>query len=50
MNETEIIEFSEQCGPMLIPGFRVSTAILNITDFSRRWCKLNFGSLRGHVK
>ena len=23
--------------------FRVSTAILNTKDISRRWCKLNFG-------
>ena len=35
---------------MSIPDFGVSTAILNITDFSQRWCKLNFGPLRGHVK
>ena len=25
-------------------------AILNITDFSCRWCKLNFGPLQSHVK
>ena len=33
-----------------IPDFGVSTAILHTTDISRRLCKLNFGSLRGHVK
>ena len=30
--------------------FGVSTAILNTTHISRRWCKLNFGPLWGHVK
>ena len=35
---------------LLIPAFGVSTAILNTTDISRRWCKLNFGPLRVHVK
>ena len=34
---------------MIIPDFGVSTAILNITDFFCRWCKLNFVPLRGHV-
>ena len=34
----------------LIPDFGVSTAILNMTDISRRWCKLNFGTLRGYLK
>ena len=34
----------------VIPGFGVSTVILNIADFFRRCCKLNFGPLRGHVK
>ena len=34
----------------IIPDFGVSTAILNITGFSRRWCKLNFGPFRGHFK
>ena len=33
-----------------IPDFGVSTAILHTTDISRRLCKLNFGSLRGHIK
>ena len=33
-----------------IPYFAVSTAILNIIDISRKWCKLNFGSMRGQVK
>ena len=33
-----------------IPDFGVSTAILDTIDISRRWCKLNFGLLRGHVK
>ena len=32
------------------PGFRGSTAILNPAEVFRRWCKLNFGLLRGHVK
>ena len=30
--------------------FRVSTAILNSVDIFRRWCKLNFWLLWGHVK
>ena len=30
-----------------IPDLDVSTAILNAIDISRRWCKLNFGPLRG---
>ena len=34
----------------LIPDFGVSTAILDTTDIFRRWCKLNFGPLRSHVK
>ena len=34
----------------LIPDFGVSKAILNPADTFRRWCKLNFGLLRGHVK
>ena len=33
-----------------IPDFGVSTAILNTTDISRRWCKLNFGILQSHIK
>ena len=33
-----------------IPDFGVSTAILNPVDIFRRWFKLNFGLLRGHVK
>ena len=33
-----------------IPDFRFSTAIVNIIGFFRRWCKLNFRLLRGHVK
>ena len=33
-----------------IPDSGVSTAILNATDISRRWCKLNFGPQRGQVK
>ena len=33
-----------------IPDFGVSTAILNPVETFRRWCKLNFGLLRGHVK
>ena len=32
-----------------IPNFDVSTAIINTTGISCRWCKLNFGPLRGHV-
>ena len=27
-----------------------SKAILNIIDVSHKWCKLNFGPYRGHVK
>ena len=34
----------------LIPDFGVCTAILNTTDISHRWCKLNPGPLRGAVK
>ena len=34
----------------LKPDFEVSTANLNPVDIFRRWCKLNFGLLRGHVK
>ena len=30
---------------LIIPNFRVSTAILNITDISHKWCKFNFGPL-----
>ena len=33
-----------------IPDFGVSTAILNPVDVFRRWCKMRFGLLRGHVK
>ena len=33
-----------------IPDFGVSAAILNPVDSFCRWCKLNFGLLRGHVK
>ena len=34
-----------------IPDFWVvSTTILNPVDIFRRWCKLNFGLLWGHVK
>ena len=33
-----------------IPDFGVSTVILNTTDISRRWCKLDFGPLCGHLK
>ena len=33
-----------------IPDFGVSTAILNPAEIFRRWCKLNFGLLRGHVE
>ena len=33
-----------------IPDFGFSPAILNPVNFFRRWCKLNFGLLRGHVK
>ena len=29
---------------------KVSTAILNLVDIFRSWCKLNFRPLRGHVK
>ena len=35
---------------LTIPELGVRTAILNIAYFSLRCCKLNFGSLRGHVK
>lgn len=35
---------------LTIPDLGVRTAILNIAYFSLRWCKLNFGSLRSHVK
>ena len=35
---------------LIIPNFRVSTAILNITDISCKWCKFNFGPLQGQVK
>ena len=34
----------------LLPDFGDSTAILNPVDLFRRWCKVNFGLLRGHVK
>ena len=34
----------------IIPNFRVNTDILNIIDIFYRWCKLNLGLLRGHVK
>ena len=34
---------------VLIPDFGVSTPILNHAEIFRRWCKLNFGLLRGHV-
>ena len=34
----------------LIPDFGVTTTILNPVDIFRRWCKLKFGLLRGHVK
>ena len=33
-----------------IPDFGVSMIILNTTDISPRWCKLNFGSLTARVK
>ena len=33
-----------------IPDFGVSAAILNTIDISSRWCKLNFGQLRGQIK
>ena len=33
-----------------IPDFGVSTVILNPAEIFRRWCKLNIGLLRGHVK
>ena len=33
-----------------ILNFGVSTPILNTTDISRSWCKLNFGPLWSHVK
>ena len=33
-----------------IPDFGDSAAILNPAEIFRRWCKLNFGLLRGHVK
>ena len=33
-----------------ILGFGVSKAILNIIGISSKWCKLNFGPLRGQVK
>lgn len=33
----------------VIPGFGVSTVILNIADFFRRCCKLNFGPLQDKV-
>ena len=33
-----------------IPDFGVSTPILNTIDISCRWCKLNLGPLRGHIK
>ena len=35
---------------LIIPNFRVSTAILNIIDISRKWCKFNFGPLWDQVK
>ena len=34
----------------LINDFRVSTAILNLVDIFRRWCKLNFGPMRDQAK
>ena len=33
-----------------IPDFGVGTDILNPIDTFRRWCKLKFGLLQGHVK
>ena len=33
-----------------IPDSGIGTVILNPVDIFRRWCKLNFGLLRGHVK
>ena len=33
-----------------IPDVEVSMAILNTTDISLRWCKLNFGPSWDHVK
>ena len=33
-----------------ISDFEVSTVTLNPVEIFRRWCRLNFGLLRGHVK
>ena len=35
---------------LFVPDFGVSTTILNRKDIFRRWCKLNFGTLRDQVK
>ena len=35
---------------LAISDFGVSIAILNPVDIFRRWCKLKFGLLRGHIK
>ena len=43
-------EYLKSLSKWRIPNFEVSTAILNLTDFSCRQCKLNFGPLRGHLK
>ena len=45
-----VIQVFLKVGLLKIPNFGVSTAILNIIDVSRGWCKLNFGPLRGQVK
>ena len=33
-----------------IPDFGVNKVILNPVDIICRWCKLNFGLLRGHLE
>ena len=50
VNNTNTIKSCEIVTKLTITDFGVHTAILNISDFSRRWCKLNFGLLLGHVK
>ena len=42
---TYIPEYTRYTRYSNIPDFGVSTAMLNITDISHRWCKLNFEPL-----
>ena len=44
------IFFSWTSDHFLRPEFGLNTAIINSVGIFRRWCKLNFGLLRGHVR